>query len=184
MLKEKIEKLKEKLNKEYKHIPTTKVYSNHVPINTKLEKLRLLPSGLRGAASLVYDALEAHCNEKYEVYASQSTLAIETGYSREWVNYIIKKLVEVGLINKKRRGLNISNLYTLIVKKAMCVIVDEIKNILIEIKKHEKEEKQKNYKNTKKREFTDYDQRNYDYDELEKALLGETEIDDIGSITT
>ena len=169
MIKQKIEEIKSQLRNKYQSIPTMKVYSNHVPVNIKLKKIKALPTGLRGAASLVYDVLEAHCSKEYEVYASQVTIASECGYSREWVNYIIQRLVQIGLISKIRRGLNMSNIYILIVKKEMCTYLEEIKNLLIQDKK---QNKAKN-KFSKKDTFNDYDQRTYDFNALEKGLLGD-----------
>jgi DNA-binding Lrp family transcriptional regulator len=183
MLKQKLEQIKARLNQEYKSIDTMKVYSNHVPVNIKIKKLSTLPSRLRGAASLVYDAMEAHCNKDFQVYATQQTIAKETGYSREWVNHIIQLLVDVGLIEKIRRGLKQPNLYTLIIKKKISSIINEIKFVLIEIARgKKKKQSEKNSYSQNKRTFTDYDQRSYDYDALEKVALGEMEIDDLSEI--
>lgn len=183
MLKEQLKKIKEKFNDEFKVINTIKIYSNHVPVNIKLKKLSVLSSRIRGAAGLVYDAMEAHCNDDFEVYASQATLAEETGYSREWVNHIINLLVEVGLITKLRRGLNKSNLYTLIAKKSMSIYINQIKSILIEMQKQKKEKSKNNNNYQKQRRFTDYEQRDYKWDLFEKVALGEMEVDDLSEIT-
>jgi hypothetical protein len=177
MLKEKVEQLLDKLNKEHKQTASVKVYSNNVPISDKLAAIKKLPLGLRGAASLVYDALEGHADEKQEVYASQLTIANETGYSRCWVNFILSKLEEIGLINKIRRGLTKTNIYILTVKKSVVDIVKQLKELYIQIQKERKEKSKKinNMKRSKNSNFNNFEQRNYSDDELselEAKLLG------------
>lgn len=166
MLKDKIEEARENLRNKFQTIPTLKIYSSNVPISEKIKKIKELPIGLRGAASLVYDALEGHSSKQYEVYASQATIAKEVGYSREWVNYIIQMLTKIGLITKLRRGLNMSNIYTLIVKKEMCAYLEKINSLQVYGKQYKN-------KSVKKDTFNDYEQRDYDFAALEKGLLGD-----------
>jgi predicted transcriptional regulator len=172
MLKAKIQEIKEKLNKDHKTIQSMKIYSNNVPVNEVISIINnKLPKGIRGAAIAVYFALEGHANSSCEVNTSQQTLANETGYSREYVNYIIGQLHSIGLIQRIRRGLKQVNQYILTVKKNIVEILSELKELYIQMQKEKREQQQKNY-NNKPSTFNNFKQRNYDFEDLEKKLLG------------
>jgi hypothetical protein len=168
----KSERIKEELNQAHQHIKSGKTYSKLVPVNDKLHYISKLPSRLRGAASFVYDALELHVNNNLIAYVSQDTLATETGYTRQWVCYILGKLHEIGLIHKIRKGLNKANEYILVAKQNLIQKLSEY----MEAKKEELKEQhgngKQNYKSAKNDNFNNFEQREYDYDDLERKLLG------------
>lgn len=173
MLNQKIQEIKERLNKDHKAIQTMKIYSNNVPVNEVISIIGCkLPKGIRGASIAVYFALEGHANATCEVNTSQETLARETGYSREYVNYIIGQLHTIGLIQKIRRGLKQVNQYILTVKKNIVEALNELKELYIQIQKDKRQHQQKKYNNGKSSTFNNYEQRTYDFDDLERKLLG------------
>ena len=99
--------------------------------------------------------------EKNFCFPSIKYIAIALGRSCRTINRYIKELCKAGLISRRRRG-SLSNIYYMLQKKVQqtaAKVVDKVKNV---------------YKGKKKNVFCDYEQRTYDFDELEKKLLGLT----------
>jgi DNA replication protein DnaD len=59
----------------------------------------------------------------------------------------------------------------LTVKKNIVEILSELKELYIQMQKEKREQQQKNY-NNKPSTFNNFKQRNYDFEDLEKKLLG------------
>lgn len=181
-LEGKILKLKGQLNANHKTMSTMKVYANNVPLNEVIAKIKeKLNKGIRASAIAVYCAMEAHVNTNCEVNVSQERISSEIGLSREYVNFLIGKLAEAGIIRKIRRGLKQVNQYILEVKKAMMSIVNELTELYIEMARQKKStyiNKNKNktgYTGT----WTGYNEEDKDINLLEKKLLGRIDIDEI-----
>lgn len=109
-----------------------------------------------------YNLLLSMCyGEKNSCFPSIKYLSIALGRSCRTINRYIKQLCKAGLIAKRRRGSR-TNIYMLQkkVQQTAAKVVDKVKNV---------------YKGKKKNHvFCDYPQRTYDFDELEKKLLGLT----------
>jgi plasmid replication initiation protein len=86
----------------------------------------------------------------------------------------LSELVKVGLIKIKRRG-SVSNIYELIgISNSSSSIDTSIKKTLEKSKP--KDSNWKNYSNKKQDLFNNYEQRNYDFEKLENALLGNSPV--------
>lgn len=102
--------------------------------------------------------------DKNTCYPSIAYLSQKLNKSVKTIGRNLKILKDKGLIVARRRG-SISNVYTL-VKKVINTSVEKSINII--------KEKFSNIKYAKKQgAWNDYPQRNYNFDELEKGLLGE-----------
>jgi hypothetical protein len=177
--------LKNLLNENHAKIKTMKVFSNAVAINDKIAFINSLDKGIRGVCSLILDAFEGHVNtdEKNSnymmLYASQATIASELDLSREYVCHCINRMAETVLcpFTKIRQGLNQCNIYVMVGKKNLVELLKQIYAAQQE-EKNEKskesqvKEKKQWFKKKEKGTFNDYPQREYDFDELEKNLLG------------
>ena len=180
------EKLKNILSEKHAKIKTMKVFSNAVGINDKIAFINSLPKGIRGTCSLILDAFEAHVNtdEKNNnymmVYASQATISKELELSREYVCHCINRMAESILCPfiKIRQGLNLCNYYVMTAKKKLVELLKQI----YKAQEEEREDKNKENQGKEKKQwfrkkektggFNDYEQRSYDFEELEKQLLG------------
>ncbi|NMM61156.1 hypothetical protein HBE96_00245 [Clostridium sp. P21] len=183
------EQLKEQLRKEFMPIKSLKVYSNANAVNSKISFIKSLDKGIRGVCSMILDFFEARVNtddtkDNYMiVYASQKEIADEFGFTREYISHCINRMVENTICPfvKVRQGLNKSNYYIMKKKKEM---IDLLKKIFqaqqeeLKVKNEEKQDRQKKeYKNNysssnKVSTFNNFKQRTYDFEELERKLLG------------
>lgn len=128
-----------------------------------------ITSSLSDGAFRLYCLLQSYCfGEKDYCYPSQNTLALKLHKSIRTIQRYIQELIQAKLIKKRRRG-SISNLYTIIGKKILQQVdkaVNKARNVYNSHKN--------NYKKDKIDAFNDYPQREYNWDELEKQLLGLT----------
>ncbi|MBW9170746.1 helix-turn-helix domain-containing protein [Clostridium estertheticum] len=135
---------------------------------TVIDNTLIIDTDLPDSAYRLYNLmLSMAYGEKDTCYPSIKYLAEKLNKSVKTIGRNLKILKEKGLIISKRRG-SISNLYTL-VKKTMQVKTDKLVNKLVN-KLKSKFAKPKYVK--KPSSFCDYEQREYDFDELEKKLLG------------
>jgi hypothetical protein len=180
------EKLKNILSENHQKIKTMKVFSNAVAVNDKLAFINTLDKGIRGTCNLILDAFEGHVNtdensDNYmQVYASQATIATELGFTREYISHCINRMAESELCPfvKIRRGLNMVNQYIMTAKKKLVELLKEI----YKAQQEELQAKNQENKNKEKKQwfgrkdkvdnFNNFEQRYYDFDALEKKLLG------------
>ena len=117
-----------------------------------------------------YSYLVSKDYNKQGVYYGQSTMAKELGVSVRTIQRHIKELKELGFLQVKRRGFNMTNLYTM------------LKHIVISSKEKAKELKEnfnKKFTTKKINTFVEYCQdpeykSNEYYKDIEKKLLGWT----------
>lgn len=117
-----------------------------------------------------YSYLVSKDYNKQGVYYGQSTMAKELGISVRTLQRHIKELKEMGFLKVKRRGFNMTNLYTM------------LKHIVISSKEKAKELKEnfnKKFTTKKINTFVEYCQdpeykSNEYYKDIEKKLLGWT----------
>ncbi len=102
-------------------------------------------------------------------YPSIKYIANTLNKSTRTINRYLKQLIEQGLIIKRRRG-SISNIYTLLQKKAGQA-VEKVQEVIASAKKAYKSN-YKPYPKKKESVFNNFEQRTYDYDNLEEKLLG------------
>lgn len=115
-----------------------------------------------GAKSL-YFLLSSYCfADKKECFPSQKTLAEQLNKSVRTIQRWLKELEENGLIQIKNRGY-LTNLYTILKKIYINPTVKKVK---------EKVNTLKNKYSKKQDHFNNFEQRDYNYNELEKQLLG------------
>ncbi|CAM2830793.1 helix-turn-helix domain-containing protein [Hathewaya histolytica] len=116
---------------------------------------------LSDGAYRCYNLLLSMCyGDKNTCYPSIKYIANSLGKSCRTINRYLKELVKLGYISKRRRG-SISNIYTLLQKKVN-EVVQKVKDTVKGSKT--------GYK-AKKTSFTDYKQRDYDFNKLEELLL-------------
>ncbi|WP_346913839.1 helix-turn-helix domain-containing protein [Clostridium sp.] len=101
-------------------------------------------------------------NGKDTCFPSQKTIANMLNICTRTVQRSLKKLKDVGYV-KVERNLGYVNLYTLF-KPVIERMVTEVKETITRVKN--------TYNNSKKNKFTNYNQRDYNMEELEKKLLG------------
>lgn len=180
------EQLKRQLRNEFMPIKSLKVYSNADALNLKITFLKSLSKGIRGTCSMILDFMECRVNTQEEkdnymiVYASQQQIADELGFSREWISNCINRMAEREncIFTKVRQGLNKANYYIMKKKKEMVDLLKQIFQAQQEEAKTKNEEKRqtqkKEYKKYFKKEstFNNFQQRTYDFEKLEKQLLG------------
>lgn len=129
-----------------------------------------ITKNISDGAFRLYTFLQSMCfGEKDTCYPSQEYLSQKLRKSVRQIQRYIKELVQANLIKIKRRG-SISNVYTIIGKKVLQT-VDKAVN---KAKKAYKDYNNK-YKKDKVDSFNTYDQRNYNYNNLESMLLGQME---------
>ncbi|MCB2340869.1 helix-turn-helix domain-containing protein [Clostridium estertheticum] len=131
---------------------------------TVIDNNLIIDTDLPDSAYRLYNLmLSMAYGEKDTCYPSIKYLAEKLNKSVKTIGRNLKILKEKGLIISKRRG-SISNIYTL-VKKTMQVKTEKLVNKL-------KSKFTKPKYKEKRSAFNDYEQREYDFDELEKKLLG------------
>lgn len=130
---------------------------------------------ISGQAFKLYCLLKSYCfYGKTLCYPSQKTLAGKLNKSVRTIQRNLSELVKAGLIKIKRRG-SVSNIYELIgISNSSSSIDTSIKKTLEKGKP--KNSNWKNYSNKKQDLFNNYEQRNYDFEKLENALLGNSPI--------
>lgn len=106
----------------------------------------------------IYNFLLSMCygKDKDYCYPSQKYIAEKLHKSVRTIQRGIQELVKAKLIKVRRRG-SISNIYTMI-KKTMSNTIDKVKSAVNKIKKRST--------------FNDFEQRKYNFSELENQLLG------------
>lgn len=108
--------------------------------------------------------------DKTEVYPSQEYISKNIGKSVRTVQRKLQELRDAKLIEVKRRG-SISNVYTIMQKVTQNIhskaqeLVNKAKDACNKSKKEYKTKKSEGH-------FNNYEQRSYDFDSLEKKLLG------------
>lgn len=114
----------------------------------------------------VFMALSTFCyNGKDTCFPSYKTLGAMLGLSTRTIGRSIKKLKEVGYV-KVQRNLGYVNIYTLF-KPVIESGVTKVKETITKAKN--------TYNNSKKKnKFKNYNQREYDFEDLERKLLGWT----------
>lgn len=122
-------------------------------------------------ANRVYDYLASKCyGNKDNCFPAQATIALATHRSVRTVQRGLYELVRAGIIKITRRG-STSNLYTLLNKiklQANKIYNSTVKKVEETIRKV----KNSSYSNKKTSTFNNFKQRDYDFDDLERKLLG------------
>lgn len=128
---------------------------------------------ISGQAFRLYCLLKSYCfNGNDRCFPSQNTLAKKLNKSIRTVQRNLKELVTAGIITIKRRG-SISNIYVLLTVKSTS------KGEPISFNKTSKRNKSVwNPAYNKIDSFNNYEQRNYNYEKLEAALLGNIHVGD------
>lgn len=119
-----------------------------------------------GAYRLLAFLLHMCYGDKITCFPSQKYMAVSLGRSVRTIQRYLKELEKNGLIVIRRRG-STSNLYTILAKKIQQAgqkVAGAIKNAY---------NASKNAKKGKASNFNNFEQRNYDFDKLESALLGQ-----------
>lgn len=142
---------------------------NYTIINNNL----ITSLSISDGAYRCYNLLLSMCYGKTFCYPSIAYIATALGRSCRTVNRYIKELCKLNLIVKRRRG-SISNLYVLLQKKTQQT-VEKVKDVVDKARKAYNERKHDTKQHVKKESnFTDYEQRHYDWNKLEGMLLGKT----------
>lgn len=131
-----------------------------------------ITSSLSDGAFRLYCLLQSMCyGEKDTCFPSQNYLANVLKKSIRTIQRYLNELIAAGIIKKKRRG-SISNIYTILGKK----ILQQVDKAVNKAKNAYKSYKNK-YKKEKVSSFNDYEQTQYNFDNLEAMLLGEMKYD-------
>ena len=125
-----------------------------------------ITSNLGNGAFRLYCLLKSMAyGEKDHCFPSQSYLANALNKSTRTIQRYLQELYNAKLIQKRRRG-SISNVYTILGKKVLQQVDKAI---------NKAKSAYKSYKNKYKREevsnFNNYEQRNYNFNNLESILL-------------
>jgi len=131
---------------------------------TIIDNNLIVDTDLPDSAYRLYNLMLSMCyGDKDTIYPSIKYLADKLNKSVKTISRNLKILKERGLIASRRRG-SISNLYTL-AKKILQIKTEKLVNNL-------KSKINKTKFNKKPSTFCDYEQRDYDFDDLERKLLG------------
>lgn len=178
------EKLKQELREKFMPIKSLKVFSNADALNLKISFLKSLPKGIRGTCSMILDFLECRVNTEESkdnymiVYASQSEIGATLGFTREYISHCINRMAESPIcpFTKVRQGLNKPNYYIMQKKKELIELLKQIFQAQQEESKAKSADKQQNenkkYNKERFSKFNSFPQRTYDFDKLERQLLG------------
>lgn len=101
-------------------------------------------------------------DKKISCFPSQQTLATDMGVSVRTIQRWVKILKQEGIIKVIRRGFNMTNEYFMLMKQKVIKGVTEVKKAMN--KAHKSYTKAKGH-------FNNYNQRTYDFNDLEKGLL-------------
>lgn len=114
----------------------------------------LFDNCLKDGEKTLLTLLQASCfGDKVKTYPAQKTLAVALNKSVRTIQRYIQRLKELGYIEVRRRG-SISNMYTVLIKKAQKVGEQFVKNM----------KEKMNRKNNST--FSNYPQRNYSKQDL------------------
>lgn len=131
-----------------------------------------ITSNLGNGAFRLYCLLQSMCyGEKDSCFPSQNYLAEKLNKSVRTIQRYLQELYNAKLIQKRRRG-SISNVYTILGRKILQQVdkaVNKVKNACRSY--------QNKYKKEEVSSFNKYEQRQYNFDNLESVLLGEMEYD-------
>jgi len=131
-------------------------------INYTLIQNNIITSTISDGAYRLLSYLTSMCyGAKTECFPSQKYISENLHKSVRTIQRNIMELIDAGYIKKRRRG-SISNIYTILTK-----LVSEKINKTVERVKTS----YNNYKKNKVDHFNDFEQRKYDYNKLEDALL-------------
>lgn len=149
----------------------------------------ILALNLSGQAFKLYIILKSYCfSGKTSCFPSQETLSKRLNKSVRTVQRALKELSSAGLIKIKRRG-STSNVYELTMKSQSKDIkgenIHDKLNSIISLYgsknnknyNHKSKYRTNNYQ-SRKDYFNNFQQRKYDFDKLEKMLLGEAPVPD------
>jgi DNA-binding transcriptional regulator YhcF (GntR family) len=129
-------------------------------------------ANISDGAFRLYTFLNSMCyGDKNTCFPSQFYLAEKLCKSVRTIQRYLIELVQAGYIKIKRRG-SISNVYK-IVNKVTSTVKEAINKAKNAYNRNFK--KKKDNDDIKKTKFNDYEQRNYDYNNLEQMLLGNME---------
>ncbi|MCR3761906.1 helix-turn-helix domain-containing protein [Clostridium felsineum] len=130
--------------------------------NFTIIKNKDITSNLSNGAFRLYVLLESYCygNTKNTCYPSQITLGKQLSKSVRTIQRYLKELENKGYVAKRRRG-STSSVYTILKKVIQHKIEKSINSAKNAYKKYKK----------KIDNFSNYEQREYDYKDLEKKLL-------------
>lgn len=141
---------------------------------TILQNKDITCNNISDGAFRLYIFLNSMCyGDKNSCFPGQSYLAEKLNRSIRTIQRYLKELVQVKMIKIKRRG-SISNVYT-IINKVASTVEKAVKKAKNAYDNHFK--KKKDNDDIKKTKFNDYEQRSYNYNNLEKILLGNMEYD-------
>lgn len=131
-----------------------------------------ITSNLSNGAFRLYCLLQSMCyGEKDTCFPSQNYLAEKLNKSVRTIQRYLQELYNAKLIQKRRRG-SISNVYTILGRK----ILKQVDKAVNKAKNAYKSYKNK-YKKEKVSSFNNYEQTQYNFDNLEAMLLGEMKYD-------
>jgi len=135
---------------------------------TKIDN-KVLNYNISDGAFKLHFLLQSMCyGDKLQCFPSQNYLANILRKSVRTIQRYLNELIAAGIIKKQRRG-STSNLYTITLK------VDPIEHQKNSLFKKNKNIKSKNIKTKKESIWNKIPSRNYNFDSLEKMLLGEIE---------
>ncbi|ARC85219.1 HTH domain protein [Clostridium argentinense CDC 2741] len=131
-----------------------------------------ITSNLGNGAFRLYCLLQSMCyGEKDSCFPSQNYLAEKLNKSTRTIQRYLQELYNAKLIPKRRRG-SISNVYTILGRKILQQVdkaVNKAKNAYRSYTSKRRKEKVSS--------FNDYEQTQYNFNNLEAVLLGEMEYD-------
>lgn len=130
-------------------------------------------SNLSDGAFRLYCLLQSMCygKDKDYCYPSQSYLGNKLHKSVRTVQRYLKELIDNKLIIKRRRG-SISNIYKLVHKKILQGVDKALSNA-----KNTYKEYKSNYRKDERPNFNDYNQRKYNYKNLEDMFQRKLDYD-------
>lgn len=130
-------------------------------------------ANISDGAFRLYTFLNSMCyGDKNTCFPSQFYLAEKLCKSVRTIQRYLIELVQEGYIKIKRRG-SISNVYKIVNK-----VTSTVKEAMNKAKNaYNRNFKKKDSNDIKKTNFADYEQRSYNYNNLEQMLLGNMEYD-------
>ena len=192
-LNAKLDNLNKQLKDEHSQTDRLKTFSNAFNNNDIETFINSLPNGIKGTCARIFIhwegkvlANKSEVDKDYMVvYESQQQTATALNLTREYICHCINIMAKAPncIFEKIRQGLNKANYYILTGKKNLQILLNRINEIKEEVKKTIREiENEGKDRTVPKRSWTNkfekidtfnnYDQRSYDYNELEKNLLG------------
>lgn len=139
--------------------------------HTYIDNAYLYDTRLTSTEKTVYGILCTACYaDKCETIVGQLTIAKAINKSLRTVSRAIKVLKEFKYIIVKRRG-SITNITTIVSKKAR-QLANKVVTPVKKVKERIDTKKDNSYNKSKKNSFNNFKQRNYNFQELEKQLLG------------